>query len=56
MQQLDRVTQQNSAGSEELAATAEEMQAQSGNLQQVVSFFQLGTSTENKLTQPISSN
>ena len=45
MQQLDKVTQQNAAGSEELAATAEEMQAQSGNLQNVVSFFQLASVT-----------
>jgi len=41
MQQLDKVTQQNAAGSEELASTSEEMQAQSINLQQAVSFFSL---------------
>ena len=41
MAQLDKVTQQNAAGSEELAATAEEMQVQSENLQQVVGFFRL---------------
>jgi len=46
MQQLDKVTQQNAAGSEELAATAEEMQAQSANLYQVVSFFKLDESIE----------
>lgn len=46
IQQLDKVTQQNAAGSEELAATSEEMQAQSENLQQVVSFFRLATSTQ----------
>jgi len=45
MQQLDKVTQQNAAGSEELAATAEEMQSQSENLQNVVSFFQLASGT-----------
>jgi len=45
MQQLDKVTQQNAAGSEELAATAEEMQGQSENLQQVVAFFRLATSS-----------
>ncbi len=41
MQQLDKVTQQNAAGSEQLAATAEEMQVQSKSLQQVVAFFTL---------------
>jgi len=41
MQQLDRVTQHNAAGSEELAATAEEMQTQSETLQEVVGFFRL---------------
>jgi methyl-accepting chemotaxis protein len=41
MQQLDSVTQQNASGSEQLAATASEMQAQSENLINVVSFFRL---------------
>jgi len=41
MQQLDKVTQQNAAGSEELAATAEEMYAQSENLQDVIGFFRV---------------
>ncbi|MCG8315976.1 MAG: methyl-accepting chemotaxis protein [Pseudomonadales bacterium] len=41
MLQLDRVTQQNAAGSEELASTAEEMQAQVMNLQKMISFFRL---------------
>jgi methyl-accepting chemotaxis protein len=41
MQQLDIVTQQNASGSEELAATAEEMQAQSKNLTSAVSFFSI---------------
>ena len=45
MQQLDRVTQQNAAGSEELAATAEEMQIQSKNLQDVVAFFRLASNS-----------
>jgi len=51
MQQLDKVTQQNAAGSEELAATAEEMQAQSANLQQVVSFFRLADKSKNVNSQ-----
>jgi len=41
MHQLDKVTQQNAAGSEQLAATAEEMQSQSRNLHTVVGFFKL---------------
>ena len=45
MQQLDKVTQQNAAGSEQLAATAEEMQEQSINLQKVISFFTLSENT-----------
>jgi len=44
MQQLDVVTQQNASGSEELAATAEEMQAQSKNLTSAVSFFSMKNS------------
>jgi len=41
MGQLDQVTQQNAAASEELAATAEEMRGQSVQLQQLIGFFQL---------------
>jgi methyl-accepting chemotaxis protein len=41
MQQLDVVTQQNASGSEQLAATADEMQAQSKNLTSAVSFFRI---------------
>ncbi|MBT4519277.1 MAG: methyl-accepting chemotaxis protein [Halieaceae bacterium] len=43
MQNLDKVTQQNAAGSEELAATAESMQSLSANLQDAVSFFRLAS-------------
>lgn len=46
MQQLDKVTQQNASGSEELAAIAEEMQAQSANLLQAVGFFHLAQDAE----------
>ena len=61
MQQLDKVTQQNAAGSEELAETAEEMQTQSENLQEVVGFFRLATQEKFKramtsVTSPKSSN
>jgi len=55
MQQLDKVTQQNAAGAEELAATAEEMQTQSQNLLEVVSFFRMANSktiTDTKTIEP----
>jgi len=54
MQQLDKVTQQNAAGSEELAATAEEMQTQSTTLQQVVSFFRLNETNSVTMMTPSS--
>ncbi|CBL44852.1 probable chemotaxis protein [gamma proteobacterium HdN1] len=41
MGQMNRVTQQNAAASEELAATAEEMSAQAVQLSQLVSFFKV---------------
>ena len=56
MQQLDKVTQQNAAGSEELAATSEEMQAQSQNLQQVVAFFRLAKDSVRNLQTPVPSS
>jgi methyl-accepting chemotaxis protein len=39
--QLDRVTQQNAAASEQVASTAEELSAQSATLAQAISFFRL---------------
>jgi methyl-accepting chemotaxis protein len=45
MDQLNRITQQNASASEELAATAEEMSGQAGNLQQLMSFFNFGQLT-----------
>jgi methyl-accepting chemotaxis protein len=42
MGQLNQITQQNASASEELAATAEEMSGQANNLQQLMSFFNLG--------------
>ncbi|MCX7175232.1 MAG: methyl-accepting chemotaxis protein, partial [Proteobacteria bacterium] len=39
MVQLNQITQQNASASEELAATAEEMSGQAGNLQQLMAFF-----------------
>jgi methyl-accepting chemotaxis protein len=47
MQQLDQVTQQNAAGSEELAATAEEMRGQSQSLIEMISFFKLQSNVSN---------
>lgn len=41
MQQLDKVTQQNAASSEELAAISAEMSSQAQELQQLISFFTL---------------
>ncbi|HEY8906577.1 MAG TPA: methyl-accepting chemotaxis protein, partial [Rhodoferax sp.] len=42
MNQLNHITQQNAASSEELAATAEEMSGQAMQLQEVMSFFSVG--------------
>jgi len=41
MGQLNQSTQQNASASEELAATAEEMGGQSGQLQELMSFFKI---------------
>ncbi len=43
MSQLSQITQQNASASEELAATAEEMSSQAGNLQELMSFFDIGS-------------
>lgn len=45
MQHLNQITQQNAAASEELAATAAEMNHQAGDLQQLMDFFQLAEHT-----------
>jgi methyl-accepting chemotaxis protein len=39
MGQLSQITQQNASASEELAATAEEMSGQAGNLKELMAFF-----------------
>jgi methyl-accepting chemotaxis protein len=39
--QLDKAAQQNASGSEQLAATAEELSGQAMQLQQVMSFFKV---------------
>ena len=43
MSQLNKVTQQNASASEELAATSEELSGQAEQLQQSISFFNMGT-------------
>lgn len=43
MNQLSQATQQNASSSEELAATAEEMSGQAEQLQQLISFFRVGS-------------
>ena len=45
MSQLTQLTQQNAAGSEELAATAEEMTGQAEKLRNLMSYFQIGATT-----------
>ncbi|MCP4276956.1 MAG: methyl-accepting chemotaxis protein, partial [Gammaproteobacteria bacterium] len=41
MSQLDKVTQQNAASSEELAATAQQMHSRANELQDIIGFFRL---------------
>ncbi|PAU66371.1 methyl-accepting chemotaxis protein [Pseudomonas sp. PIC25] len=44
MSQMNQITQQNASASEELAATAEEMNAQAGQLQELISYFRIDAS------------
>ncbi len=48
IQQLNNVTQQNSASSEELAASAEDMAGQAEQLNNIISFFNVGTNDDGK--------
>jgi methyl-accepting chemotaxis protein len=50
--QVDQVTQRNASAAEELAATAEEMAAQAEGLQNLVSFFRIGTERQTTLSAP----
>lgn len=43
MSQLNTITQQNASATEELAATAEEMSSQAEQLQQLMSYFKVGS-------------
>ena len=45
MGQLNKATQQNASASEELAATAEELGGQAGQLQELMEFFSIDTAT-----------
>lgn len=49
IQQLNQVTQQNAAASEELATNAVEMSGQAENLQEIVSFFKVVIGKQNHL-------
>lgn len=51
MQQLDKVTQQNAAGSEQLAATSDAMKQQASNLTQIIAFFRLADSRMSNTTR-----
>lgn len=56
MSQLSQITQQNASASEQLAATAEEMSSQAGTLQELISFFNLGTQkTTRQHAKPVAS-
>ena len=52
MNQLNQVTQQNAASSEELAATSEEMSGQAVQLQELISFFKIDDSGVSKHAKP----
>jgi methyl-accepting chemotaxis protein len=53
MNQMNKVTQQNASASEELAATAEEMSAQTSHLQQLMQFFTVDTRRASDKPHPI---
>jgi methyl-accepting chemotaxis protein len=48
IQQVNTVTQQNAAAAEELASSSEEMASQAEQLSDLVGFFQIGQSIQNK--------
>jgi methyl-accepting chemotaxis protein len=51
---VDQVTQRNASAAEELASTSEEMSAQAHTLEQLVAYFQLGTTTPAPVSRPVS--
>ncbi|MGR2739871.1 hypothetical protein ACUY1T_15625, partial [Billgrantia sp. Q4P2] len=46
IQQLDRVTQQNTSAAEEMSATAEELSSQAEQLQAAIAYFRLNEQAE----------
>jgi methyl-accepting chemotaxis protein len=52
MSQMNQITQQNASASEELAATAEEMSGQAGQLQETISFFKVGSGVGTSTNAP----
>jgi len=55
--QLEQAAQQNASGSEQLAATAEELNGQAMQLQQIMAFFKISNSQSNvSQKQPVSFN
>lgn len=55
IQQLNSVTQQNASASEELASTAEQLASQAEQLKDLISFFNIGKSEKNTVSQVYSS-
>jgi methyl-accepting chemotaxis protein len=56
MNQLSQVTQQNASSSEELAATAEEMSGQAEQLQQLISYFKVGSEGNGSFSSAVKKN
>lgn len=52
MTQLSQITQQNASASEELAATAEEMNDHAAQLQNLVAFFKTSSQQMNRMSKP----
>ncbi len=51
MNELDRVTQTNTASSQELASASEELDGQAGSLAELIGFFQISEQTEQPFSQ-----
>jgi methyl-accepting chemotaxis protein len=50
LQQLNQVVQKNAANAEEVAATSEELNSQSINMKELVSYFNIGEQSNNQRT------
>ena len=53
IQQLDQIIQQNASASEEVASTSESLASESSQLQQAISFFDLGETNRVMAQQPV---